>query len=259
MTLAAIPPADFSLAGKIALVSGASRGIGAAVAARLAAAGAHVVLAARKPGACAEVVARIEDAGGSAEDYPCHIGEMAQIEAIFAHITARHGRLDVLVNNAATNPYYGPIEDTPLSAFEKTVDVNLRGYFYMSAAAMKLMAGNGGGAIVNVASVNGVIPGLLQGVYSITKAGVIGMTKAFAREGAARGVRVNALLPGLTQTRLAGALLEGDLRDRWEAHIPMARPAQPDEMAGAVLYLVSPAASYTTGVALNVDGGYLVA
>ncbi len=131
------------------------------------------------------------------------------------------------------------------------MDVNVRGYFFMSAAAVKLMATHGGGAIVNVASVNGVVPGMLQGVYSVTKAAVIGMTKSFARECAPLGVRVNALLPGLTRTKLAGALLEGETGEKWSAHIPMARPAEPDEMAGAVLYLVSPAASYTTGVALK--------
>ena len=248
----------FDLSGKIALVTGASRGIGASVAQSLAEHGAHVILAARKPGACAEVVSIITAAGGSAEERACHIGEMAQIDAIFGYIQQKHGRIDILVNNAATNPYYGPIQDTDLSAFQKTMDVNVRGYFFMSAAAMKIMATHGGGAIVNVASVNAVVPGLLQGVYSITKAAVVGMTKAFAREGAPLGVRVNALLPGLTATKLAGALLEGELYEKWSAKIPLNRPAQPDEMAGAVLYLVSPAASYTTGVSLNVDGGFLI-
>jgi len=256
MTTSASP--EFNLLGKIALITGASRGIGAAIATSLAAHGAHVILAARKPGGCAEVVSEIAEAGGSAEEHSCHIGDMAQIEKIFAHIRETHGRIDILINNAATNPYYGPIQDTDLGAFQKTLDVNVRGYFFMSAAAMKIMATHGGGVIVNVASVNAVVPGLLQGIYSITKAAVVGMTKAFAREGAPMGVRVNALLPGLTATKLAGALLEGELREQWEAKIPMARPAQPSEMAGAVLYLVSPAASYTTGVSLNVDGGFLV-
>jgi NAD(P)-dependent dehydrogenase (short-subunit alcohol dehydrogenase family) len=129
---------------------------------------------------------------------------MAQIEAFFAQVRERFGRLDILVNNAAANPYYGPIQDTPLDAFQKTVDVNIRGYFFMSSAAVKLMAENGGGAIVNTASINGVIPAPLQGIYSITKAAVISMTKAYARECAPLKVRVNALLPGLTDTRFAG-------------------------------------------------------
>ncbi len=249
---------NFSLAGKIALVTGASRGIGEAIARLLARHGAHVIVASRKIADCETVAAAIREAGGSAEALGCHIGEMDQIEAAFAVIGERHGRLDILVNNAATNPYYGPIQDTGLSAFQKTVDVNIRGYFFMTSHAVKLMRTHGGGAVVNVASVNGVVPGMLQGIYSITKAAVISMTKAFARECAPLGIRVNALLPGLTATKLAGALLDESNRIHWESHIPMARPADPSEMAGAVLYLVSPAASYTTGAALNVDGGFLV-
>ncbi len=249
---------SFNLAGRIALVTGASRGIGEAIAHLLASHGAHVIVSSRRADGCEAVAAAIRQAGGAAEAYPCHIGEMDQIQAIFAHIKGRHDRVDILVNNAATNPYFGPIQDTDLSAFQKTLDVNVRGYFYMSAAAVKIMATHGGGAIVNVASVNAIVPGMNQGIYSITKAAVVGMTKAFARECAPLGVRVNALLPGLTRTRLAGALLEGEHRKKWETNIPMARPAEPAEMAGAVLYLVSGAASYTTGVALNVDGGFLI-
>jgi NAD(P)-dependent dehydrogenase (short-subunit alcohol dehydrogenase family) len=248
----------FDLKGKIALVTGASRGIGEAIAHLLAAHGAHVIVSARKPEGCQAVAAAIRAAGHAAEAHPCHIGDMDQIEALFAHIRATHGRLDVLVNNAATNPYFGPIQDTDPGAFQKTLDVNLRGYFFMSAAAVKIMATHGGGAIVNVASVNAVVPGMNQGIYSITKAAVVGMTKAYARECAPLGVRVNAILPGLTRTKLAGALLEGEHRKKWESTIPLGRPAEPGEMAGAVLYLVSPAASYTTGVALNVDGGFLI-
>jgi NAD(P)-dependent dehydrogenase (short-subunit alcohol dehydrogenase family) len=248
----------FNLSGKVALVAGASRGIGEAIAHLLARHGAHVIVSSRKLEGCEAVATAIRAAGGRAEARRCHIGEMDQIAETFSWLKQAHGRLDILINNGATNVYYGPIQDTDLGAYQKTMDVNVRGYFFMSAEAMKLMATHGGGAIVNVASVNAVVPGALQGVYSVTKAAVIGMTKAFAREGAPLGVRVNALLPGLTRTKLAGALLDGETGEKWSAHIPMARAAEPDEMAGAVLYLVSPGASYTTGVSLNVDGGYLV-
>jgi NAD(P)-dependent dehydrogenase (short-subunit alcohol dehydrogenase family) len=249
---------SFDLTGKVAFVAGASRGIGEAIAHLLARHGAHVVVASRKIEACETVAEAIRAAGGSAEAHRCHIGDMDNISETFAWLRQAHGRLDILINNGATNVYYGPIQDTDLAAYQKTMDVNVRGYFFMSTQAMKLMATHGGGAILNVASINAVVPGALQGVYSITKAAVVGMTKAFAREGAALGVRVNALLPGLTRTKLAGALLEGETAERWAAHIPMARAAEPSEMAGAVLYLVSGAASYTTGVSLNVDGGFLV-
>jgi NAD(P)-dependent dehydrogenase (short-subunit alcohol dehydrogenase family) len=254
------PTELFSLQGKVALVTGASRGIGESIAKTLAGAGAHVIVSSRKLPDCERVAGEIRAAGGSAEAIACHIGEMAQIDAIFAEIEQKHGRLDILVNNAATNPHFGPIWETDLGAFQKTVDVNIRGYFFMSAKGVKAMVKNGGGSIVNVASVNGVIPGPLQGIYSITKAAVISMTQAFARECAPQKVRVNALLPGFTDTKFAATLVQNkQIMNKVLEHVPMNRVAQPDEMAGTVLYLVSPAASYTTGVALNVDGGYLVA
>ena len=254
------PPSPlFELDGRIALVTGASRGIGEAVARGLAAHGAHVIVSSRKADGCEAVAAAIRAAGGSAQALACHIGEPDAIERLYAQIDAEHGRIDIVVNNAATNPHYGPIWETDAAAFAKTVDVNIRGYFLMCAQAARRMLRAGHGAIVNVASVNGVRPGAQQGVYSMTKAAVISMTEAFAKECAGGGVRVNALLPGLTDTRFAQALtgnrevLAGALRQ-----IPLGRVARPDEMVGAVLYLVSPAASYTTGACLAVDGGYLI-
>lgn len=248
----------FDLSGKVALVTGASRGIGAEIAKLLAAAGAHTIVSSRKQADCQTVVDEIVADGGSAEALACHIGEMEQISALFAEIEKTHGRLDVLVNNAATNPYFGPITETDPAIFQKTVDVNIRGYFYMSSHGAKLMAKNGGGSIVNVASVNGVVPGFQQGIYSITKAAVISMTKAFAVECAESGVRCNALLPGLTDTKFASVLVNTPaILKQAMAHVPMRRVAQPSEMAGAALYLASAASSYTTGAVLNVDGGYL--
>lgn len=249
----------FDLSGKIALVTGASRGIGESAARLLAAQGAHVIVASRKAAACEGVAQSIREAGGSAEAAGCHIGEMDQIEALWATIRERHGRLDVLVNNAATNPYFGPIADTDPAVFQKTVDVNLRGYFFMCARAVKLMAGQGGGTIVNVASVNGVIPAPFQGIYSITKAAVISMTQAFAKEHAKDAIRVNALLPGATDTRFSAMIVHNpDILQMVLQHVPLNRVAQPDEMAAAVLYLSSPASSYVTGTCLTVDGGYLI-
>jgi len=251
----------FDLSGKIALVTGASRGIGEAIARLLAEHGARVIVSSRKAAGCERVAGAIRADGGQAEARACHIGEPEQIRSLLTAIEAEHGRLDILVNNAAANPYFGPIVDTDLGAFQKTVDVNIRGYFFASSLGVKLMAKNGGGAIVNVASVNGIVPGHWQGIYSITKAAIIGMTKAFAKECATMGVRVNAIAPGATDTKFAAALIHSEdetIKRMTTTHVPMERVAQPGEIAGAVLYLVSAAASYTTGACLVVDGGYLV-
>jgi NAD(P)-dependent dehydrogenase (short-subunit alcohol dehydrogenase family) len=248
----------FDLDGKIALVTGASRGIGESIARLLAQQGAHVIVTSRKIEGCQEVADSIIATGGKATAMACHIGEMAQISAAVDKIRSDFGKLDILVNNAATNPYFGNVLDTDLSAFQKTVDVNIRGYFFMSVEAGKLMRENGGGAILNVASVNGMVPGQMQGIYSITKAAVINMTKVFAKECAQFGIRCNALLPGLTDTKFASALTTNDtiLKTALQS-IPLRRAADPSEMAGTVLYLVSEASSYTTGAAINVDGGML--
>jgi len=255
-----VTPAEmFDLSGRVAVVTGASRGIGESIARTLAASGAHVIVSSRRQDGCEAVAASIRQDGGKATAIACHIGELAGIDALLAAVAAQHGRLDILVNNAATNPHYGPITEVDAAAFQKTVDVNIRGYFFMSSGGARLMAKSGGGSIVNVASVNGVVPGPLQGIYSITKAAVISMTKAFARECAAQGVRVNALLPGLTETKFASALIASPkVLDAALSRVPLGRVAQPTEMAGAVLYLASSAASYTTGLCLTVDGGYLI-
>ena len=167
----------FDLTGRVALVTGASRGIGESIAKILASQGAHVVISSRKIDGCQRVADEINNEGGSAEAFACHIGELEQITAVFEHIKNKHGKLDVLVNNAAANPYFGHVLDTDLAAYQKTVDVNVRGYFFMSIEGGKLMRESGGGSIINVASVNGLIPGAMQGIYSITKAAVISMSK----------------------------------------------------------------------------------
>ena len=246
----------FDLTGKIALVTGASRGIGEAIARLLAEQGAHVIVSSRKLDGCQAVADQITADGGSAEALACHVGSMEQIEEAFSFIKNQFGKLDILVNNAATNPYFGHILDTDLGAYSKTVDVNIRGYFFMSVEAGKLMRDNGGGAIVNTASINAIQPGPMQGIYSITKAAVVNMTKAFAKECGGLGIRVNALLPGFTKTQFAGALFSNDsIYQSAIEKIPMKRHAEPSEMAGTVLYLVSDASTYTNGECIVVDGG----
>jgi NAD(P)-dependent dehydrogenase (short-subunit alcohol dehydrogenase family) len=246
----------FDLSGKIAVVTGASRGIGEAIARLLAQQGAHVIVSSRKLDDCTRVAEDIKSTGGSAEAIACHVGRMEDIHRMFDHLRSVQGRLDILINNAATNPYYGHILETGLEAFEKTIDVNIRGYFFMSTEAGRMMKTQKSGSIVNVASINALQPGDGQGIYSISKAAVVNMTQAFAKECGPFGVRVNALLPGLTKTKFAGALLADDgLMNQALPRIALRRPAEPEEMAGSVLYLVSDAATYTTGACLVVDGG----
>jgi NAD(P)-dependent dehydrogenase (short-subunit alcohol dehydrogenase family) len=248
----------FDLSGRVALVTGASRGIGRAIALRLAQQGAIVVATSRRLEACESVAAEIRAAGGRAWARACHIGEPGEIEDAFRDIDERHGRLDVLVNNAATNPYYGPAVGMSLSAYQKTVDVNIRGYFWTSIEAARRMIARGRGAIVNVASVNAFRPLDGQACYSLTKAAIVNMTRSLAKEWAREGIRVNALVPGFVETRFAAALHEDPrIRAEVERLVPMGRIAQPEEMAGAVLYLVSDEASYATGSCLTVDGGWL--
>lgn len=247
----------FDLQGKIALVTGASRGIGESIAKLLGEQGAHVIVSSRKQEDCQSVADSITAAGGSAEALACHVGNMDDIANCFAHIKSVHGKLDILINNAATNPYFGDILDTDLGAYTKTVDVNIRGYFFMCIEGGKLMRDNGGGSIVNTASINALKPGPMQGIYSISKAAVVNMTQAFAKECGKHGIRVNALLPGLTKTKFAGALFSNDdIYQSAIANIALHRHAEPDEMAGTVLYLVSDASSYTTGECIVVDGGF---
>ncbi|MGB1558067.1 MAG: SDR family oxidoreductase [Oceanococcaceae bacterium] len=246
----------FSLQGKVALVTGASRGIGEASARLLAQHGAHVIISSRRQEACEAVAQSIREQGGLATAMACHAGQVEDMQRLVNSIVSQLGRLDVLVNNAATNPHFGNVLDTPLEAIDKTVEVNLRGYFVLSQLAGRQMREQGGGTIVNIASVNGINPGRHQGIYSVTKAAVINMTQAFAKECAEFGIRCNAVLPGLTDTKFASALTRNDaLLEKMLPIIPAGRYAEPTEIAPAVLYLASAASSYVTGTTLTVDGG----
>ena len=246
----------FDLSGRVALVTGASRGIGASLAKLLAKHGAEVIVSSRKIDDCKLVVSEIIADGGKAEAFACHVGDMTQIEALYAFIDERFGNIDLLVTNAATNPYFGHILDTPLQAFEKTVDVNIRGYFFMSTMAGQRMKKNGGGTMLNVASIAALSPPDMQGIYSMTKASVVSMTKAFAKECGSFGIRVNALLPGFIDTKFTAALKGNKkVHDSIVAQIPSGRMGLPEEMASSVLYLVSDAGAYANGTCLVVDGG----
>lgn len=243
------------LSGKIAVVNGASRGIGEAIARGLAACGAHVVVTSRRLEGVQEVADSIMGSGGKATPHACHAGRMDDINALFGFVDEEFNGLDILINNAATNPHYGPANDLSPSAFDKTVEVNLKGPYFMSSAAVPLMINSGGGSIVNVASIAALLPLPGQAVYSMTKAGLISLTRSFAKEFGQQGVRVNAILPGVVKTRFASALVEDPSIQKWLSRLPVPRAGQPEDMVAGVLYLVSEQAAYTTGTTLVMDGG----
>ena len=252
-----IPPApSFDLSGRVALVTGASRGIGRAIAHAYAAAGARVALTSRKQEALDGVAREIADAGGEPLPVACHTGRPEEVADLVEAVEEAWGGVDVLVNNAATNPHFGPLLTAEEGHWDKTFEVNVKGYFHVAKACVPSMRERGGGSIVNVASVAGHLPYRGLGVYSVTKAAVLMMTKVLARELAGDEIRVNAIAPGLIETRFSEALrTDPDVRDRVLANVPQGRIGRPEELTGIALYLASDAASYTTGAVFFVDGG----
>ena len=192
-------PNPFDLTGKVALITGSSKGIGEGVARVLAQAGAHVIISSRKADECERVADEFREAGLSAEARACHIGRMEDIEAMGSYLAERHGGLDILVNNAVLSPWRS-IEETDLSIFTKAVEVDLRGYWYMSVEGVKLMRKRGGGSIVNMASIAAWHPDRMLGLYSTLKTALIGMSRAFALEHGHEGIRANTILPGVIRT-----------------------------------------------------------
>ena len=246
----------FDLSGRIALVTGASRGIGSAIAEALAEHGATVVLSSRKQEGLDAEAARINERfPGKAEGIAAHAGRQEDIERLVTTVMERHGQIDILVNNAATNPFFGPLMNMDMPAWDKTFEVNLRGVFFLTKLVYDASMESKGGAIVNIASIGGIRPGFGLGAYNVTKAGVIMLTRQLAKE-IGSNVRVNAIAPGLIKTRFAEALWGNEeLLKRVIDTNPMGRIGTPEEIAGAVVFLVSDAASYVNGEVIVIDGG----
>lgn len=250
------------LDGKVAIVTGASRGIGEAIAAALAERGAKVVLASRKLEELQKVADRIAEktGAGSTLAVACHTGKPEDVKALVERAVQVFGGVDILVNNAATNPFFGPLAQTPDSAFDKTFEVNAKGYFVAAREVVRHLQDSGkGGSIINVASVAGLRAAPFQGAYGMTKAAIISMTQTLAAEVGGQGIRVNAIAPGLVETRFAAAIVQNDaLRSHVVARTPLNRHAQPDEIVGAAVFLASDASSYVNGHTLVVDGGMTI-
>ena len=246
----------FDLSGRVALVTGASRGIGSAIAEILAEHGAQVVLSSRKQADLDTEAERINALyPEKAVAIAAHAGKPEDLERLVQQVMERFSRIDILINNAATNPYFGPVLGAELSAWDKTFEVNLRGIFVLTRLVYRVSMEAHGGAIVNIASIGGIRPGLGLGVYNVSKAAVIMLTRQLARELGGQ-VRVNAVAPGLVKTRFAEALWGNqEILDRVLAQNPMGRIGVPSEVAAAVLFLASDAASYVNGEVLVVDGG----
>ena len=242
---------------KVAIVTGASRGIGAEIARRFAEAGAKVVLASRKMEGLEPVAKEITDAGGEAFAHAAHMGKEEAVRGLVEAAVERFGRVDVLVNNAATNPYFGPMMNIEDRAWDKTFEVNVKGYFMATREVVRHIQGRKGqGSIVNIASVASFMAMPLQGVYAMTKAAVASMTKTLSVE-LGPDVRVNAIAPGLIRTKFASALTDNEaiLKSVLEK-TSLKRVGEPEDVAAVALLLASDAGSYLTGSIVTVDGGW---
>jgi dehydrogenase/reductase SDR family member 4 len=249
----------FDLTGKVALVTGASKGIGESIAHYLAAQGAKVVVNSRKQEAVDAVANAIITEGGQAVGIAGQVGNQEDCKNLFDFTMETYGRVDILVNNAAANPVFGPVENTDDKAFNKIMDVNVKAPFDLAKMCLPVMQKNGGGSIINISSIGGVSPEIMLGIYSVSKAALISLTKVMATEWGKYNVRANVICPGLIQTKFSQALWSNEaIMKHMMTQVPLSRMGQPEEIASLALFLASDASSYCTGSVFVADGGYLV-
>ena len=247
----------FRLDGKVALVTGASKGIGEAMARGLAEFGAKVVLSSRKQDAVDAVAEEFKANGLKATGIAANMGNIDDIQLLVEKTVEIYGGLDIIINNAAANPVFGPIQNTDERAFDKIIDVNLKGPFELCKKAYPIMKQRGGGSIIHISSIGGLTPEAGIGIYSVSKAAIINLTQAMAQDWGADNIRINAICPGLIKTRFSEALWSDEkILQRFLQHIPLGRAGEPDDVAGLAVFLASDAAAYCSGGVYMVDGGY---
>jgi len=249
----------FNLTGKVAIITGSSKGIGKSIARALAEYGASVVVSSRSQESVDAVVAEFKNDGLEAFPIACHVGDEDQLKNLIEKTTAKYGGIDILVNNAATNPVFGPIQDADGPVFEKIMNVNVKSCFLLANLCYPIMKQRGGGSIINIASIEGLQPSFGLGLYSVSKAALIMLTQNQAKEWGKDKIRSNAICPGLVQTKFSAALWQNeDILKQVKKHIPIQRMAQPEEMTGLALLLASEAGSYCTGGVYTADGGHTI-
>lgn len=247
-----------TLENKVVIITGASKGIGKAIAFAMGQAGAKVVISSRKQDVLDDVVEEFAQAGVVAFAKAANVGVAADRKALVDSAISHFGKIDILVNNAATNPVFGPIENTEESAFDHIINVNLKAPFELSKLVLASMSKTGTGSIIHISSVEGVRPGTHMGMYSVSKSALLMLTRVQANEWGAKGIRINAIAPGLIQTKFSQALWDNEKVMNYALRqIPLGRMAQPEEVAGLALFLASDMAAYVTGSTFMVDGGYL--
>ncbi len=249
----------FNLDNKVALVTGASKGIGEMIARGLAEFGAQVVVSSRKQEAVDAVAAAFQSDGLEATAVAANMGYIDQAQALVDKTVEIYGGVDIIVNNAAANPVFGPIQKSDERAFDKIIDVNLQGPFELCKRAYPTMKERGGGSIINISSIGGIKPERFIGLYSVSKAALISLTQAMAQDWGVDNIRANAICPGLIKTKFSEALWNNEqIVDRFMEHIPLKRIGEVEDIAGLAVFLASDASAYCTGGVYMVDGGYIV-
>ena len=252
--------APFGMDGKVALITGSSRGIGRAIAEAFAEAGARVVVSSRNTDACERAAQAIRSRGGEALAIACNVSDRDAIDALVTGAVERLGPIDVLVGNAAANPYFGPLRDIEDRAWDKVMGTNVRSNLWLCNRVIPGMAERGGGAVILVSSIAAFKGDAALGAYSVSKAAQIQLVRSLAVEWGPAGVRVNAIAPGLVRTDFARALWEDDARRAARERVtPLRRIGEPEDVAGAAVFLASRAGAYVTGQCIVVDGGVTIA